>query len=189
MKEVEYRSQLSPEELKRRLSWETAVQNEIYKKTYEIILRWKSEWEFTLRTREVRRVKGHWSYGTGPVSAPMQHLRLRWGHAIFYSQIFSGRILSTKDGCAVRGCFKLLPLVWILMVTVGAAFLLAGLAMRNVIVGLFGSGPLLTLVTISRINRNQVDQELLDLIVYLIRDPDEPAPLCDGMKSDDDIKE
>ena len=194
MKETEYRSPLPPEEVKRRLIMETVVENELHKKTYKIVLRWKSEWKFTIRTEDTYRSDGGYTYGG--VDIHQKGLSFgggyRWGSkTTMFSNVFHGKLVPTEDGSAIRGRFRLLPLVWALCVGVGGIFLLIGCLVEELRWELFGT--LCCLFVLIRamfdLGRSPGDPELLDLIVYLIRDPDEPAPLCDGAKPDDDIKE
>lgn len=120
MKTYEFHSTLPPEELKRRLVWETAVENEQYKKRFKIVLRWKGEYAFSFRTVE-------YSGGSGAYrSASAEHrgVSLNFGFgeswSAAFSPVFCGRILPDGDGSVISGCFQQ-PL-WAWLVFIGGIY-------------------------------------------------------------------
>lgn len=126
MKRYELYSGLSPEELKKRLTWEVSVENEQYKKRFKIILRWTGKYEFTFRTEEYSRASGvdaGGAAGPGWLSAGFW-AGTSWSAA--YSPVFCGQIAPDGAGSVISGHFRQVALGWAVGIIMVAAIAAAG---------------------------------------------------------------
>ena len=106
MKRYEFHSALPPQELKKRLAWEVAVENEQYKKRFKIVLRWKGEYAFTFRT--VDYASGSGAYRSANAERRGVSLNAGLGESwnAAFSPVFCGRILPNGDGSVISGYFR-----------------------------------------------------------------------------------
>ena len=113
-------SALPPEELKRRLAWETAVENEQYRKRFKIVLRWKGEYAFTFRTVEYTCGSGAYRSASAERRGTSLNVGLGESWSAAFSPVFCGRILLDGDGSTICGYFQQ-PL-WAWLVFIGGIY-------------------------------------------------------------------
>lgn len=106
MKEYRLYSTLPPEELKRRLVWETAVENEQYKKRFKIVLRWKREYAFTFRTVEYTSGSGAYRSASAEHRGASLNVGLGESWSAAFSPVFCGRIFPDGGGSVISGYFR-----------------------------------------------------------------------------------
>lgn len=99
-------SALPPEELKRRLAWETAVENEQYKKRFKIVLRWREEYRFTFRTVEHSSGSGACRSAEAGLRSASVGFGAGAGWSAAYSPVFCGQIAPDGAGSMISGCFR-----------------------------------------------------------------------------------
>lgn len=120
MRHYELHSGLPPEELKRRLAWETAVENEQYKKRFKIVLRWKGKHGFTFRTVEYTSASGACRSASAERRGVSMNAGFGESWSAGYSPVFCGQIAPDGDGSVISGHFRQ-PL-WGWAVVVGGVY-------------------------------------------------------------------
>ncbi len=126
MKRYELYSALPPEELKKRLAWEIAVENEQYKKQFRIVLRWTGEYGFTFRTEEYTRDCGAYSSARVGTRGASLGFGFGAGRSMGYSPVFCGQIAPHGDGSVISGHFRQVALGWIVGGVMAACIVAAG---------------------------------------------------------------
>ncbi len=106
MKKYEFHSVLPPEELKKRLIWETAVENEQYKKQFKIALRWKGEREFTFYTVGYNGGSGAYRSAEAGTRGASMDFWAGAGWSAAFSPVFCGQIAPDGAGSVISGHFR-----------------------------------------------------------------------------------
>ncbi len=106
MKKFEFHSALPPEELKKRLIWETAVENEQYKKRFKIALRWKGEYAFAFHTVEYTSGSGAYRSASAERRGVSMNFALGESWNAAFSPVFCGQVAPDGAGSVISGCFR-----------------------------------------------------------------------------------